>query len=109
VRQQRSSRQAGVDQAGHGARSGREHAIADTTGPPHDRPQAKARIRQRVVGLTDGVGDALVGDGTRYGTPVVMRARPSVQVIRSAGRASMRSVGFDNGKMVGRSCGPPCP
>src|SRR5580692_9576739 len=37
------------------------------------------------------------------GEPVATRARPFVQRYKSAGRASECSVGFDRGKMMGRS------
>ena len=37
------------------------------------------------------------------GEPAATNARPSVHSIRSAGSASDRLVGFDNGKMIGRS------
>ena len=37
------------------------------------------------------------------GLPVATRARPSVQASRSAGVASLREVGFESGKIAGRS------
>ena len=38
------------------------------------------------------------------GLPVAVNTFPSVQSIRSLGNASALLVGFDNGKMIGRSC-----
>ena len=43
-----------------------------------------------------------VGTGGK-GEPVAIRARPSVQAIRSAGTASARLDGFDSGKITGRA------
>ena len=86
-----------------GPRRRHEHRVADPLRPRRENAQARGRGRCSCC-CTGRSGIAGRRRATSSnGLPVAIRARPSVQAIRSAGVASAREVGFESGKMIGRS------
>ena len=79
-----------------------EHAIRYALRTCRDRAEPYARIDIGIVRLIDAEGLAIALHGGN-GLPVPMTARASVQSSICAGVASLRSVGFESGKMIGRA------
>ena len=92
-----------IRQRRHRIRRRRDHPVADPRRPRHRHPQPQPREHQRIVRLRDLIRHTLVHAPARTGYPVAVNTFPSVHSIRSLGNASALLVGFDNGKMIGRS------
>ena len=71
----------------------------------HD-PQRHSREDVRVIGLIDDDLFSIPSDTGGKGLPAPMIARPAVQRRRSSGAASLREVGFDSVKIIGRPVPP---